>query len=89
MNSDKSGYKLTEDKSINTTPFADDFNIISRNKQQHQKLIADVEEKATTMGLIFKPKKCRSLSLQSGKPSNVTFVLNNKNIPTNIKTLEE
>ena len=48
MNSEKYGYKLN-DKYINTTPFADDFNIISRNKIQHQKFITDIEQKTETM----------------------------------------
>ena len=89
MNSEKYGYKLN-DKYINTTPFADDFNIISRNKIQHQKFITDIEQKTETMGLIFKPSKCRSHSIQSGKPSNVTFVLNDdKNLQAPIETLQE
>ena len=88
MNSEKYGYKLN-DKYINTTPFADDFNIISRNKIQHQKFITDIEQKTETMGLIFKPSKCRSHSIQSGKPSNVTFVLNDdKNLQAPFETLQ-
>ena len=68
------GYKLGNTPII-TTPFADDFNLISNNSVKHKKLIADIESKATSMGLAFKPSKCRSLSIVSGKPTNVPFYL--------------
>ena len=62
-------------KHVNTTPFADDFNIISRNKTQHQKGISDIENKINSMGLVIKPIKCASLSIQSGRSSEVSFTL--------------
>ena len=68
------GYKIKETAVI-TTPFADDFNLISSNHKRHQKLISAVVEKAETMGLSFKHSKCRSLSIQNGSPTNVKFVL--------------
>ena len=83
---DKQGYLITDNIekdaekykkgkiSIITTPFADDFNLISRNQKQHQQLLTDIENKARTMGLKFKPGKCRSLSIVSGKVKNVSFV---------------
>ena len=81
-NCDKCGYVLkTENnikKHINTTPFADDFNIISRNKAQHQKLISDIETKIKSMGLVIKPSKCSSLSIQSGKSLNLSFFLSDE-----------
>ena len=55
---EKYGYKL-DDMFISATPFADDFDIISRNKIHHQKTINDIEEKITSMGLVLKPYKCR------------------------------
>ena len=58
-----------------TTPFADDFNVISKNSTSHQKLVSDVEKKLQSMGLVLKPLKCRSLSVQSGQVSNITFNL--------------
>ena len=60
---------------MNTTPFADDFNIISRNSRQHQKLVTDVEKKIASMGLVIKSSKCRSLTIRSGKPENTQFYL--------------
>ena len=76
------GYTIKlKDKSVRnviTTPFADDFNIISRNMKLHQKIVLDVEKKLRTMGLILKPQKCRALSVQSGTPTVIEFHLTNK-----------
>ena len=58
-----------------TTPFADDFNLITRNKSMHQNLVSDIEDKIKSMGLVLKPKKCRSLSIENGKVTNVMFNL--------------
>ena len=60
---------------MNTTPFVDDFNIISINSIQHQKLVTDVEKKLVSMGLVLKASKCRSMTLKSSKPVNTTFYL--------------
>ena len=65
----------TEETKVVTTPFADDFNLISNDKIKHQKLITEVEEKAKDMGFQFKPSKCRSLSICGGKSTPVSFVL--------------
>ena len=83
------GYKIKETRVI-TTPFADDFNLISNNKSLHQKLIHDVVNKAETMGLNFKPKKCRSLSICGGSPKDVSFVLTEEKegkLPIHIETV--
>lgn len=85
------GYDMNGTKVI-TTPFADDFNLISNHKSKHQKLIKDVEIKATSMGLIFKPSKCRSLSICAGKVKDVSFVLSdptNSTLKTHIKTMHD
>ena len=47
---------------IITTPFADDFNLITNNKTQHQQIINELQTKATGMGLTLKLSKCRSFS---------------------------
>ena len=60
---------------MNTTPFADDHNVISNNIRQHQALVTDVENKLQSMGLVMKTPKCRSLSIQSGKMTNIKFYL--------------
>ena len=84
------GYKLGEARII-TKPFADDFELISNNKIQHQKLQTQIQKNASTMGLTFKPGKCRSLSISGGKPDpTVKFFLNDPvtNQPTQLKTPE-
>ena len=76
------GYSLsTKEKGVMnviTTPFADDFNIITRDKSLHQQVVNDVENKIKSMGLVIKPKKCRSLSIVNGKTMKHPFVLHNK-----------
>ena len=76
------GYQITKKekgvKNVVTTPFADDFNIITREKTMHQKLIGDIEEKLRLMGFILKPEKCRSLSINKGKAENIEFNLSNE-----------
>ena len=62
LEKDKQGYALGNSRVI-TKPFADDFEIISNNTKRHQELQDKVQLNATTMGLTFKPKKCRTLSL--------------------------
>ena len=73
------GYQIKlKNKSVRnaiSTPFADDFNIISKNKTMHQKLVTDVEKKIRTMGLVLKPRKCRALSIKSGKAEIINFHL--------------
>ena len=86
------GYQLKTEKSalcVNTTPFADDFNIISNNSIKHQQLVKDVEKKLQSMGLILKPSKCRSLSIQGGKTKLHHFTLNNSGKPVNIISVIE
>ena len=60
---------------MNTTPFADDFNVIYNNIRQYQALVTDVNNKLQSMGLVMKAPKYRSLSIQSGKKTNVQFYL--------------
>ena len=72
------GYELktsTSVKPVITTPFADDFNVISRNSTKHQQLVSDVERKLTYMGLVLKAPKCRSLSIRSGRTTDIVFNL--------------
>ena len=73
------GYELktkTCAKFVNTTPFADDFNIMSRNSTKHDALVKDVENKLVSMGLVLKASKCRSLSIQGGRTTDHPFTLN-------------
>ena len=84
------GYELTTETSamyVNTTPFADDFNIMSRNSIKHQQIVKDVEEKLKSMGLVLKAPKCRSLSLKGGKTANVPFNLTKTGGPVVIQSV--
>ena len=88
---EKQGFKIKETLVI-TTPFADDFNLVTNNQKHHQKLLHKVVKKAETMGLNFKHNKCRSLLICSGSPTNINFVLKNpegSNQHVNITTLHE
>ena len=69
---------------MSTTPFAEDFNVISRNSIHHQNHVTDVENNLKTMGLVFKAPLCRSLSITSGTTSNVQFHLKN-NTPETVR----
>ena len=73
------GYDFAGQRMI-TTPYADDFNLITGNKRQHQKIINELDGKLKTMGLMLKPRKCRSLSISSGKPTVVNFSVANEQI---------
>ena len=77
------GYPLTTQnkgvKNVVTTPFADDFNLITHNKNMHQKLVTDIAEKIKSMGLQLKPQKCRSLLIEKGKIVNINFTIEDEN----------
>ena len=51
---------------------------------KHQKLLTDIQEKATSMGFDFKPSKCSTLSIVSGKPQEKPVYL--KSTSGNITT---
>ena len=68
------GYQLGETKAI-STPFADDFDLISNHVKKYQNLMLDIQKKAESMGLTFKSSKCRSLSIQGGKFTDIKFFL--------------
>ncbi len=70
------GYDL-HGKKIITTPFADDFNLITTHKSTHQRIINNISSWTKSMGLKLKPVKCRSLSITTGKPTPVSFTLDN------------
>ena len=82
------GYTITTETKgahpVITTPFADDFNLITQNKTMHQALLTDIETKIKSMGLVIKPKKCRSLSIQAGKSVNIKFNLKDEGLDQNV-----
>ena len=84
------GYKLGNFKVLSTL-FADDFDLISNHVKKHLKLMLDVQQKAESMGLTFKPSKCRSLSIQAGKVTDTKFFLLDGNGVNKVylKTMED
>ena len=95
---DKFGYEMNikdadnnviKSSRIITTPFCDDFNLLTRHKTSHQKLQDDIQAKVCAMGLTLKPRKCRTLSMVSGKPSEINFTLTDSvtNSKVTLKTL--
>ena len=87
---DSHGYQLGACKVL-TTPFADDFDLITNNLTKHQKLQLDVQKKAESMGLTFKPSKCRSLSIKAGRVSGdcVFFLLAGNGEKSYLATMED
>ena len=81
MQEDSFGYKIN-DHSYLSTPFADDFNLITSNKMTHQRLINMLSKYCETMGLTLKPSKCRSISIVSGKSTSIDFYINDDRILT-------
>ena len=58
-----------------TLPFADKFNLITRDVRKHKKLMARLHQLTSSMGLKLKPRKCRSLSVKAGKSVEIGFSL--------------
>ena len=73
------GYCLNG-KSFISLPFADDFNLITRDLRKHKKLMARLHDLTMSMGLKLKPRKCKSLSIKAGKSIEVGFFLGNSEI---------
>jgi hypothetical protein len=58
-----------------TLPFADDFNLLTGHKVTHQNIIKQIACWAISMGLVLKPRKCKSLSIKAGCSAVVEFSL--------------
>ena len=76
------GYSLDQQTKIISTPFADDFDLLTTNRKTHQKLMNDIHSWTQSMGLKLKPSKCKTFSIVSGKPTPVTFSLNGSQLDT-------
>jgi hypothetical protein len=46
-------------------PFADDFNLLTGHKVTNQNIIKEIIGWATSMSLVLKPRKCKSLSIKA------------------------
>ena len=73
------GYVLNDMPFI-SLPFADDFNLITRDIRKHRKLMVRLNDLIRSMGLKLKPRKCRSLSVKAGKSEEVAFSLGDDEI---------
>ena len=73
------GYNL-EGMSFITLPFADDFNLITRDIRKHKRLMVHLNNLTRSMGLKLKPRKCRSLTIRAGKSEEVVFSLGDDEI---------
>ena len=58
-----------------TLPFADDFNLLTGHKKTHQNIINEIMGWAASMGLVLKPRKCKSLSIKAGRSAAEEFRL--------------
>ena len=63
-----------------TTPYADDFCLITRDKRNQQNLIDDINNQITSMGMKLKPSKCRSFSISGGTPTATSFHIGDSEI---------
>ena len=77
--SESDGYDL-DGRHFITLPFADDFNLITRDVRKHRKLMTKLFNLTTSMGLKLKPRKCKSLSISAGKSKEIVFALGNSEI---------
>ena len=75
------GYELNNKKVI-TLPYADDFCLITTNMRVQQRLISEIDNHIQGMGMRLKPVKCRSFSIQQGKPSVIHFKISEAIIPS-------
>ena len=64
-----------EGKFFISLPFADNFNLITRDVRKHRRLMARLQDLTSLMGLKLKPRKCKSLSIKAGKSVDIGFVL--------------
>ena len=71
-------------KPVITTPFEDDFNLITHDKKLHQELLTDIESNIKSIGLVIKPQKCGSLSIVGGRTVNIEFNLRDEIQKNNI-----
>ena len=83
----KHGYRLTnadsgETKNFISTPFADDFNLITRDPRSHARILRCILSKLEDLRLTLKIPKCVSLGLKSGSFTAQKFFLNDIQIPT-------
>ena len=85
----KFAYKLSSDTQIISTPFADDFNVITTHSGAHRRILKNIQKYAQSMNLIMEPTKCISLSIIKGSSTIVDFYLDNQVIPSLLQSPEK
>ena len=85
----KHGYALDADTKTISTPFADDFNVITSNSRTHQRILHNVEKFAISMNLCLEPTKCKSISISSGSSKVQEFKLSNQTVGSIIDAPEK
>ncbi len=85
----KHGYYRNKNTPIISTPFADDFNVITSNARSHQRIISNIECFAKSMNLTLEPSKCKSLSISSDSSKVVNFHLSGQEIVSIIDSPEK
>jgi hypothetical protein len=58
-----------------TLPFADDSNLLTGRKITHQNIVKEIISWTTLIGLVLKPRKCKSLSIKAGCSAAEEFKL--------------
>ena len=81
LKQDNYGYELNGKKII-TLPYADDFCLVTTNMRVQQRLISEINNHIQGMGMRLKPVKCRSFSIQQGKPTVIHFNIGDSVIPS-------
>ena len=76
------GYKLNNNASIVTLPYADDFCLITTHKNTHQRTIDTINSHINSMGMKLKPSKCRSFTISAGSPKDVPFYIGDHRVPS-------
>ena len=82
-------YHLNKNTPIISTPFANDFNVITTNSRTHQRILKNVKKYAKTMNLNLEPAKCKSLPISSGSSKIVKIKLSDLNIDSIINSPEK
>ena len=78
----KHGVAIKEEKVI-ALAFADDLTVIINDARSAQRILNTVDKHARSIGLLFKPPKCTSLSIKSGSTDTKrVFQLNGTEIHT-------
>ena len=60
--------------------FADDLTLCFKNKKTAQRQLTDINNTFDSVGLTLKPQKCKSLSICSGKVTDISFKLRDEQI---------